>query len=73
MSVSALTGQLDTPVCVNKENKTGLDSELVLCYSLFVGLLFVCLTLNITCINLIIMTYAAIDHWPLKDCLRTGH
>ena len=31
------------------------------------------LTLNITGINLIIMTYAASDHWPLKDGLRIGH
>ena len=34
---------------------------------------FCCLMLNITCINLIIMTYATSDHWPLKDGLRIGH
>ena len=35
--------------------------------------IIVSLTLNITCINLIFMTYAASDHWPLKDGLRIGH
>ena len=39
----------------------------------FACLLNFCLTLNITCINLIIMTYATSDHWPLKDGLRIGH
>ena len=39
----------------------------------FACLLNSCLTLNITCINLIIMTYATSDHWPLKDGLRIGH
>ena len=51
--------------------------KFVFCYSCFLLVVeffwFVCLTLNITCINLSIMTYATSDHWPLKDGLRIGH
>ena len=49
-------------------------SNLYFVIAVFACLLnFCCLTLNITCINLIIMTYATSDHWPLKDGLRIGH